>query len=425
MSAQSMSRNAHALRAMGMGDDAIALWGTNNALSLDAQGDVDTRNAILSGLSRTIRMGLQIAILGVGALLVLKNEMTPGMIFASSIIAGRGLQPIDQVIGGWRHFATTWRSWGSLKKALEEVGDESEKTTMHEPRGEVSVDGVLVIAPRGISAPPIINRVSFTLQPGEVLGIVGPSGSGKSTLARLLVGAQQPQAGTIRIDGTDIQNWDSTQMGKHIGYLGQEMELLPGTVTQNIARLARKPDGRAVLEAAQKAQVHQLIQGLPQGYDTLIGPGGMGLSGGQRQRIGLARAFFGNPQIMILDEPNANLDDDGELALQRAMLSARESGITMVIITQRKQVLNGVDKILRMHQGNVDFFGTRQEFVNALQARRAKRQGKSQTPNRVNPRSLATSKDKTQLPDSSVSSSTGSKKISSNSGNQKPKRKKG
>ncbi len=406
MIAQSMSRNAHALRAMGMGDDAIALWGANNSLSLNAQGNVDTRNAILSGLSRTIRMGLQIAILGVGALLVLRNEMTPGMIFASSIIAGRGLQPIDQVIGGWRQFATTWRSWKNLKRVLVEVGDEGEKTAMDAPKGEISVDAALVLAAGGVSTPPIINRISFAIDPGDVLGIIGPSGSGKSTLARLLVGAQQPQAGVIRIDGTDIQNWDTAELGQHIGYLGQEMELLPGTVTQNIARLAPKPDGRAVLEASQKAQVHQLIQGLPQGYDTVIGPGGMGLSGGQRQRIGLARAFYGNPQIMILDEPNANLDEVGELALHRAMLSARESGITIIIITQRKPVLNGVDKILRMHQGNVDFFGTRQEFVKALQDRKAKQKDNSQSSNSDDPGSEAPDIAQAQLPSSERNSSS-------------------
>ncbi|MEE9313825.1 MAG: type I secretion system permease/ATPase [Rhizobiaceae bacterium] len=375
LTAQSMSRNAHALRAMGMTQNAIALWGAHNADSLVAQGRVDTRNAVLTGLSRTIRMGLQIAILGVGALLVLKNEMTAGMIFASSIISGRGLQPIDQVIGGWKQIAATWRSWKNLQGTLNSAGDEVEKTILDSPKGGISVEGATVISAAGLSKAPILNRISFAIQPGDVLGIVGPSGSGKSTLARLLVGAQIPQAGVVRIDGTDIQNWDPTQLGIHIGYLGQEMELLPGTVSQNIARLAGQPDAAAVLEAAQKAKVHALIQGLPQGYDTLIGPGGMGLSGGQRQRVGLARAFYGNPQIMILDEPNANLDDDGELALHQAIFAARQTGVTIILITQRKQILNGVDKVLRLHQGNVDFMGTREEFAQALQARREKVKG--------------------------------------------------
>lgn len=370
IAAQALSRNSHTLRAMGMTKNAITIWGRHNAHSLEAQGEVDGRNAILSGLSRTIRMGLQIAILGVGALLVLKGEMTAGMIFASSIISGRGLQPIDQVIGGWRQFAITWHSWKNLSSVMEKAGDEPPRTQMDPPKGQISVDAALVISPGGLSAPPILNRVSFAVEPGDVLGIVGPSGSGKTTLARVLVGAQRAQSGTVRIDGTELQNWDPEQLGAHIGYLGQEVELLPGTVAENIARLAPNPDSAAVLEAAQRAQVHSLIQNLPNGYDTRLGPGGLGLSGGQRQRVGLARAFYGNPQIMVLDEPNANLDDDGELALQRAILAARKSGVTMIIITQRKQVLNAVDKILRMHQGNVDFFGTRQKFVEVLQQKR-------------------------------------------------------
>ena len=368
--AQSLARNADSLQAMGMTKSGIGLWGASNADSLIAQGSVDSRNAILTGLSRTIRMGLQIAILGVGALLVLNNEMTAGMIFAASIISGRGLQPIDQVIGGWKQFVATRQAWASLKGRLANAGDDPEKTEMQTPTGEITVEGAVVLAPGGLSKSPILNRLEFQLQPGDVLGVVGPSGSGKSTLARLLVGAQKPTAGTIRIDGTDVQNWDPTQLGQHIGYLGQDVDLLPGTVKQNIARLSEQPDDMAVLEAAQKAQVHELIQNLPQGYDTLIGPGGMALSGGQRQRIGLARAFYGNPQIMILDEPNANLDDDGEVALHKAIVAAGQSGVTAIVITQRKQVLNVVGKILRLHSGKIDFFGTRDEFVALLQKRR-------------------------------------------------------
>ncbi len=378
--AQSLSSNAHAIRAMGMTQNAIALWGSYNSQSLMAQGNMDLRNAILSGLSRTIRLALQIAILGVGALLVLKDQMSPGMIFAASLISARGLQPIDQVIGGWKQFATTYRSWKSLRSVLEAAGDPVEKTFMNIPKGEISVEGVVVTSPKGNSKAPILSGISFAIQSGDVLGIVGPSGSGKSTLARILVGAQLPNAGMVRIDGSDIQNWEPSQLGQHIGYLGQEMELLPGTVAQNIARLSKNPNDSAVLEAAQKAQVHELIQELPQGYDTLIGSGGMGLSGGQRQRIGLARAFYGNPQIMILDEPNANLDDDGEAALHKAMLSARADDVTLIIITQRKQILNGVDKVLRMHQGRVDFYGTRQGFAKALQAARDKSRQKVQAP---------------------------------------------
>ena len=368
--AQSLARNSDTMRAMGMMANGIRLWGQSNAENLVAQGSVDSRNAILTGFSRTLRMGLQIAILGVGALLVLNNEMTAGMIFAASIISGRGLQPIDQVIGGWKQFIACRQAWGALKASLSGGGDVVERTAMQTPNGHISVEGAIVMAPEGLSKAPILNRIEFALQPGDVLGVVGPSGSGKSTLARLLVGAQKPAAGHIRIDGTDVQNWEPAQLGQHIGYLGQDVDLLPGTVKENIARLSAEPDDLAVLEAAEKAQVHQLIQNLPHGYDTLIGPGGITLSGGQRQRIGLARAFYGNPQIMILDEPNANLDDDGELALHRAIVAAGKTGVTAVIITQRKQALNVVDKILRLHSGKIDFFGTREEFVGLIQKRR-------------------------------------------------------
>lgn len=197
-------------------------------------------------------------------------------------------------------------------------------------------------------------------------------------MARLLVGAQFPNAGTVRIDGTDIQNWNTLQLGQHIGYLGQDVELLPGTIAENIARLSLQPDDAAVHEAARKAQVHELIQNLPQGYDTRVGAGGLGLSGGQKQRIALARAFYGNPQIMVLDEPNANLDEDGEAALHRAFNAARQTGTTIIVITQRKQILNEVDKILRLHAGKVDFYGTRQKFVEALKQMREKRNAQAQ-----------------------------------------------
>ena len=370
--AQSLARNAHTLQSMGMTQDGVRLWGRNNSQALIHQGTVDFRSAIMTGISRAFRMGLQIAILGVGALLVLNYEMTAGMIFAASIISGRALQPIDQVIGGWRQFAMTLESWRALKAALaKHSGDADEaKTLMQEPEGHIAVKDALVLNPSGMGAAPILNRISFELQPGTVLGVVGPSGSGKSTLARLIVGVQKPNSGTIRIDGTEVQNWNNEQLGRNIGYLSQDVELLPGTVKENIARLSDQPDDLAVLDAARKAQVHALIQNLPQGYDTRIGPGGLGLSGGQRQRIGLARAFYGDPKIMVLDEPNANLDDDGELALRKALAATRSAGVTVIIVTQRKQVLNVVDKILRLHSGSLDYLGTREEFAQILQQRR-------------------------------------------------------
>ncbi|MDD9910074.1 MAG: type I secretion system permease/ATPase [Ahrensia sp.] len=387
---QSLSANAEALQAMGMERNGIDLWGGQNAEALKALDVVDGRNAILTGISRTFRMGLQIAILGVGALLVLRGEMTAGMIFAASIISGRGLQPIDQVIGGWKQTVMAWRAWTSLRSALVEAGPDIKRTSLPAPKGNITVDGALVLGPGGPSDPPIINRVSFAVAAGDSVGVVGPSGSGKSTLARLLVGAQKPTTGTVRIDGTDIGNWDPIELGQHIGYLGQTVDLLPGTIAQNIARLTEFPDDAKVLEAAEKAHVHELIQKLPNGYDTHVGPGGTGLSGGQKQRIGLARAFYGNPQIMVLDEPNANLDEDGEAALHRALMLAKQAGVTIIVITQRAQALAVVDKVLRLHQGSKDFYGTRDEFAQALQKIREARE--QQAAARANPNPAEPSK---------------------------------
>ncbi|MEM1040046.1 MAG: type I secretion system permease/ATPase [Pseudomonadota bacterium] len=377
--AQALSANGTTVRAMGITENGIAAWGKQAASSLTSQAVVDTRNALVTGLSKSLRMGLQVAILGIGAWLVLQEQMTAGMIFAASIISGRALQPIDQVIAVWKQFGITRKSWESLRDALQSHHMPQTRTQQPAPKGEITVSSALVMAPEGISRPPLLNRVSFRLMPGDLLGVVGPSGSGKSTLARVLVGAQRPNTGSVRLDGSSLSDWDLTDLGTHIGYVGQEVELFPGTVRDNIARLSSTPDDAAVLAAARKAQVHELIQRLPNGYDTLIGPGGTGLSGGQKQRIALARAFYGNPRVMVLDEPNANLDEEGEIALHRALLSARDAGVTTVIITQRKQVLRAVDKVLRLHSGAVDFFGSREDFITALQKAREEKAGPPKT----------------------------------------------
>lgn len=370
--AQSFARNSETMFAMGMVKNGTAIWGKANADALIAQDSAGIKSAIFTGLSRTIRTGLQIAILGYGAFLVLQGEMSAGMIFASSIISGRGLQPIDQVIGGWRQYVSAWAAWQRLQRTLLSVPSENERTKMPEAKGKILAEGLIVIAPGATPDNAQLKRVTFSLNPGDSLGIVGPSGAGKSTLARVLVGAVVPQGGSIRLDGAELANWDQADLGKEIGYLSQEVELLPGTVAQNISRLSPRADARQVLEAAQKANVHEMILKLPNGYDTLLGPGGFSLSGGQRQRIALARAFHGSPKLMILDEPNANLDEEGDAALARALAAAKDSGATLVLVTQRPQILNGVDKILRLHGGAVDFFGTRQEFSSKLSSLRQK-----------------------------------------------------
>ncbi len=361
--AQAYARNSDSLQAMGMTGKGIAVWGKSNAAALQAQDTAAQRGAMFTGLSRTIRMGLQIAILGYGGYLVLNGQMTAGMIFASSIISGRGLQPIDQVIGGWRQYVSSWAAWKRLSKFLAESTQGRSHTKMPALKGQITADSMVVIPPGANMDNALLKRVSFVLQPGESMGVVGPSGAGKSTLVRVLAGSIELRGGTLRLDGADISNWDHIDLGKQIGYLSQEVELLPGTVAENIARLDTEADSKDILDAAQKAQVHDLILKLPQGYDTRLGPGGFTLSGGQRQRIALARAFYGNPKLLILDEPNANLDEEGDIALERALKSAKEQGTTVILVTQRPQALKTVDKILRLHSGSVDFFGTRDEFV--------------------------------------------------------------
>jgi len=364
MTAQSFVRNAETLRAMGMVENAISAWARQHVPALNANDDVARINALFAGLSRFLRLGLQIAMLGVGAYLVLAGEMTAGMIFAASIISGRGLQPIDQVIGGWRQFVDVRAAWRRLSAATHARAAERSYTELPEPGGRVEIENLVYAAPNaGLGAEPIIKRISARIEPGSVAGIVGPSGAGKSTLARLVVGAIEPRGGVIRIDGADIRNWPSDGIGRHIGYLPQDVELLPGTIAENIARFTPDAADAAIVDAARRAQVHDLIQSMPDGYDTVIGPQGMMLSGGQRQRVGLARAFFGDPALLVLDEPNANLDSEGDAALERALDEARASGTTVLIITQRTSIVGKVDTLLVLRNGMIEDFGPRDEVV--------------------------------------------------------------
>ncbi|TIT76461.1 MAG: ATP-binding cassette domain-containing protein, partial [Mesorhizobium sp.] len=286
-------------------------------------------------VSRTARLTLQIAILGVGAYLVLRNEMTAGMIFASSMISARALQPLDQIIGSWRQIIDANLAWKRLS-TLRSGPDYQENVALPAPEGALSVDQIVYHLPGAADGSlPLIKRLTFEVAAGETVAIVGPSQAGKSTLARLIVGAIEPRSGAIRIDGGDIRNWDPEELGRHIGYLPQDVELFPGTIAQNIARFEPDaPDGKLV-QAAQRAQVHGLILGQRDGYSTLIGPTGVRLSGGERQRIGLARAFYGDPKVLVLDEPNANLDANGEAALERAIIQARLRKTTVLVITHR------------------------------------------------------------------------------------------
>jgi ATP-binding cassette subfamily C protein len=365
LAAQAFVRGSESARAMGMTPNAVAAWGTEALLALNAQDRLNRVNAIFSSLSRTLRLGLQVAILGLGGYLVVVGEMTAGMIFASSLISGRALQPIDQIIAGWKGFGEARRAWSRLSAALQASDHRTRRTELPAPAGRISLEEIVIVPPAGADplAEPLLNGVTASIEPGECLVVMGPSGAGKSTLMRAIAGVVPLRSGAIRIDGADIRHWDRDRLGRHIGYLAQDVDLLPGTIAQNIARFDVDPRGDDVLEAARKAQVHDLIQRLPKGYDTVIGPGGIALSGGQRQRIGLARAFYGSPVILVLDEPNANLDAAGEEALERALAVAREQRVTVVLVTQRHKISRCAEKVLMLRRGMVEDFGAREEVV--------------------------------------------------------------
>lgn len=366
--AQSFARNFETVRALGMASNVVELWGSRFAESLAAADRVNAVNAFWGGVSRTVRMVLQIAILGVGAWLVLAGSMTAGMIFAASIISGRALQPLDQIIGGWRQIVEAARAWRRVK-GLPRVRQpvRSAALSLPAPKGALHLDDVVYMPPGADpGSPPLIKRVAFKVEPGEAVAVVGPSQAGKSTLARLIVGAIRPLSGAVRVDGADIANWDQDELGRHLGYLPQEVELFPGTIAQNICRFAPEADDAAIVAAAQRAQVHELILRQKAGYATEIGPTGVRLSGGERQRIGLARAFYGDPRLVVLDEPNAHLDMQGEQALEQAIAEARQRGTTVLIITHRPAIASKCDRMLLLRDGQVELYGPARDVLQRL-----------------------------------------------------------
>ncbi|MER8753733.1 type I secretion system permease/ATPase [Mesorhizobium sp. M1050] len=369
-SAQAFARNFETVRALGMVSNAIEFWGIRFSGSLHASDGLARVNAFYGGVSRTTRSILQIAILGIGAYLVLHNQITAGMIFASSMISARALQPLDQIIGSWRQIIDANLAWKRLSAAQSRLGP-NEIVALPTPQGALSADQVVYHLPGSADGSlPLIKRVTFEVAAGETVAIVGPSQAGKSTLARLIVGAIEPHSGAIRIDGGDIRNWDPEELGRHIGYLPQDVELFPGTIAQNIARFEPDAADEKLVQAAQQAQVHDLVLGQRNGYSTVIGPAGVRLSGGERQRIGLARAFYGDPKVLVLDEPNANLDSDGEAALERAISQARSRKTTVLVITHRPSLASKCDRILMLRNGQVEIYGSTKDVLDQLAQRR-------------------------------------------------------
>jgi len=374
-----LARNADSLVAMGMVRNVVNHWGTGHANEMVQSDKSGQINAFFTGISRFVRLGLQIIILGYGALLVLAGDITPGMIFASSIVSGKALQPIDQVIGSWRQLAAGLEGWRRLKKFFAGKNERADYTPLPAPTGTLTVTDVSQPNAIDPAARPVLSRINFTLEAGQSVAVIGPSGSGKSTLARIIIGAVRPRVGTVRIDGHDIANWDPEELGRHIGYLAQDVDLLPGTIAQNISRFDPVPDPVKFIEAAKLAHAEDLIKAMPRGYDTPIGPGGVQISGGEKQRIGLARAFYGDPRLLVLDEPNSSLDKLGEMALNRALAAANAKGITVFIITQRESALARVHRIMRIQAGQISDYGDRDEIINKYRPKKPAPNPKGQT----------------------------------------------
>ncbi|ESR23069.1 type I secretion system permease/ATPase [Lutibaculum baratangense] len=368
--AQVQARNADVIRAMGMTGSSVGSWWRENAVSLSSADRAGVTNASLSGLSRFLRLILQISILGYGALLVLTHStMSAGIIFAASIISARALAPVDQIVGGWKSFVAAGHSWRRIKAILEGTPEPEARMKLPVPDGSVAVEK-LIHAP-ATGGEPIIKGISFEIEPGEVVGVIGPSGAGKSTLARLLVGALQPTQGLVRIGGDDLRHWAPDALGPHVGYVPQDVELFPTTIACNIARMDPNPDADEVVTAARLAGCHKLIQRMRDGYETVIGPSGQVLSGGQRQRVALARALYGRPRVVVLDEPNASLDGEGEHALVTALQACREAGITCIVITQRPNVVPALTQLLVLREGRIEDFGPKEDVLRRQMRRKA------------------------------------------------------
>ena len=356
-------RNAEVIEAMGMLPGLMKRWHLLHSRSLQLQGHASDKAGVISAWSKFTRTTMQSAVLGLGALLVLQGQMTPGMMVVASILVGRGLAPVDQLIQVWKHWSSTRSSYGRLSELLEANPVRPLAMPLPAPTGKLVVEGVTAVPPG--AAVPSVRGLGFQLEAGDVLGIIGPSGAGKSTLARLLVGVWPTAAGHVRLDGADVHHWPKQELGPHIGYLPQNIELFAGTVSENIARFGNV-DPEQVVKAAQRAGVHEMVLRLPQGYDTLLGDGGAGLSGGQRQRLGLARALYGDPAFVVLDEPNSNLDDAGESDLVNAVSDLRQHGRTVVLITHRSTVLGVSNKLLVLADGTSRMFGATREVLAEL-----------------------------------------------------------
>jgi ATP-binding cassette, subfamily C, type I secretion system permease/ATPase len=357
-------RSGETIVAMGMGGALAQRWSRINNRYIAANASLSDVASSFGSVSKVLRLLLQSMMLGLGAYLVIRQELTAGAMIAASIMMGRALAPIETAIANWRAFVAARQSIGRLSEALARTAPKRDATTLPRPARSLDVEQVTVVAPGGNT--PIVAGARFGLKAGEALGIIGPSGAGKSSLVRTLVGVWRPAKGSVRLDGAALEHWDPELLGRHVGFVSQTVELFDGTITENIARMNVAPDHDAVLRAARAAGAHDMILRLPSGYDTGIGESGTMLSGGQRQRIALARALHGDPFLVVLDEPNSNLDNEGEAALHQAILDLKKRGAIVVLIAHRPSVLAVCDRILVLANGAQQDFGPRDEILRKI-----------------------------------------------------------
>ncbi len=352
---------AEMIQSMGMRGAAFLRWRNARLAALKDTLRANDTSGGFTTLTKTLRLFLQSAMLGLGAYLVLRGEMSPGAMIAGSILMGRALAPIELGLGQWAMVQRAMKGWNSLAELLTKTPPEPERTALPKPKALVEVQGLAVVPPGDNRA--ILRNVSFRVQPGQAIGVIGPSGSGKSTLAKALTGAWRPAAGTVRLDGAAIDQYAPDVLGRHIGYLPQRVQLFDGTIAQNIARLAPEPDAEKVVAAAKKAAAHDMIVKLPDGYDTPVSAGGGRLSGGQMQRVALARALYDDPVLVILDEPNSNLDNDGSVALNRAIKQLKAEGKAVMIMAHRPAAIQECELLLVIDQGVQTAFGPKDKVL--------------------------------------------------------------
>ncbi len=362
--AEENRRNAEVIQAMGMIGSMRARWEKLRGTALTDQDRATDRASVITSATKSLRLLLQSLMLALGAYLAINNEISPGTMIAASIIMSRALAPVEQSIAHWRGFQSFRRSHKRLLMLLGDLANKKENMQLPDPAGRIHVENIIV--PVMGSPVPLLKGINFQLEPGQALGVIGPTGAGKSTLARALVGVWPIAKGAVRIDGAPIDQWDREQIGRFMGYLPQDVELFAGTIEENICRFSLDPNPEAAVKAARLANVHEMILNLPDGYNTRIGESGATLSAGQRQRVGLARALYGDPVFIVMDEPNANLDMEGEVALVQAIQAAKANGAAVIVIAHRPSAIQSVDMILFLRDGTQAAFGPRDEVLKQI-----------------------------------------------------------